>query len=90
MDESPAQWQIPVGLQMVPPFILGTGLFFFPESVRWLVKKGRIEEAWDALTWLRASDGEFDENPQQAPRRIIANSNVPPLQALKYEPNLRK
>ena len=55
---SSAQWQIPVGLQLLPPAVLGLGLFGFPESVRWLVKKGRVEEAWDSLTWMRADDGE--------------------------------
>lgn len=52
------QWQIPVGLQLIPPTVLGVGLFFFPESVRWLAKKGRVEEAYDGLAWLRADDGE--------------------------------
>ncbi|CAL5869753.1 uncharacterized protein PFLUO_LOCUS3983 [Penicillium psychrofluorescens] len=51
------QWQIPVGLQMVPAAVLGLGLLTVPESTRWLAKKGRIEEAWQSLKWIRASDG---------------------------------
>ncbi|SMY26652.1 unnamed protein product [Zymoseptoria tritici ST99CH_1A5] len=63
---SSAQWQIPVGLQMVPAFALGFGLFFQKESTRWLAKKGRNEEAWESLSWMRADDGaevkaEFEE-----------------------------
>lgn len=54
---SAAQWQIPVGLQMVPAGVLALGLFTQKESPRWLAKKGRFEEAWDALTWFRADDG---------------------------------
>jgi hypothetical protein len=27
-----------------------------PESARWLTKKGRHEEAWKSLTWIRADD----------------------------------
>ena len=62
----PAQWQIPLGLQMVPAGILGLGLFTQKESIRWLVKKGREEDAWKALSWLRADDSprvraEFEE-----------------------------
>lgn len=51
------EWQIPVGLQLVPSSILALGLFTQPESCRWLAKKGRTDEAWKSLTWLRASDG---------------------------------
>lgn len=52
------QWQIPVGLQLVPAAVLALGLFTQPESVRWLAKKDRYEEAWQSLTWMRADDGE--------------------------------
>lgn len=66
LPESSAQWQIPVGLQLVPAATLALGLFTQPESVRWLAKKERFEEAWKSLTWMRADDGpevraEFNE-----------------------------
>ncbi|KAJ6134696.1 hypothetical protein N7523_001018 [Penicillium sp. IBT 18751x] len=54
---SSSQWQIPVGLQLVPASVLAMGLFTQPESVRWLAKKGRFDEAWKSLTWMRADDG---------------------------------
>ena len=57
LPTSSKQWQIPVGLQMVPPAILGLGLLTQKESVRWLVKKGRTEKAWENLKWMRADDG---------------------------------
>lgn len=57
MEVQSAQWQIPVGLQMVPAAVLGLGLIAFPESVRWLVKRERYDEAWASLTWMRADDG---------------------------------
>ncbi|CAK1366214.1 High-affinity hexose transporter HXT6 [Cercospora beticola] len=66
MPVSSAQWQIPVGLQMLPAAVLGIGLFWQKESIRWLATKGRNDEAWEALTWMRADSGpevkaEFDE-----------------------------
>lgn len=58
LPESSKQWQIPVGLQLVPASALGLGLLALPESARWLAKKERYEEAWKSLTWIRADDGE--------------------------------
>lgn len=29
-----------------------------PESTRWLTKKGRHEEAWKSLQWIRADDSQ--------------------------------
>ncbi|CAL5873600.1 uncharacterized protein PFLUO_LOCUS7881 [Penicillium psychrofluorescens] len=60
------QWQIPVGLQIVPAAVLGLGLIPMPESTRWLAKKGRLEEALTSLQWIRASESaevkaEFNE-----------------------------
>lgn len=57
---SDRQWQIPVGLQLVPGGILGIGMLFLKESVRWLAKKGRHEEAMQSLVWIRGGE-ETDE-----------------------------
>ncbi|KAK7067627.1 hypothetical protein SK128_001258 [Halocaridina rubra] len=43
----------------IPPFI---GLFFLPNSPRWLVTRGRIEEAEKAFTFYRGSH--FDVRPE--------------------------
>lgn len=52
------QWQIPIGLQLVPAALLGFGMFTLKESVRWLTKKGRHEEAWESLKWIRADESQ--------------------------------
>lgn len=59
LPESTKQWQIPVGLQLVPATVLGLGVLTQKESVRWLVRKGREDEAWKNLCWIRADDGAF-------------------------------
>ncbi|KAI9714723.1 MAG: hypothetical protein M1820_000012 [Bogoriella megaspora] len=54
-----AQWQIPISLQLVPAGLLGLSMFTVTESVRWLTKKGRHEEAWQSLKWIRADDSDI-------------------------------
>ncbi|KAH8897908.1 MFS sugar transporter-like protein [Thozetella sp. PMI_491] len=52
------QWQIPIGLQLLPAALLGLGMLTLKESTRWLTKKGRHEEAWESLKWIRADDSQ--------------------------------
>lgn len=52
------QWQIPIGLQLVPAALLGFGMLTLKESVRWLTKKGRHDEAWESLKWIRADESQ--------------------------------
>lgn len=33
-------------------------MFTLKESVRWLTKVGRHEEAWESLKWIRADDSQ--------------------------------
>lgn len=42
----------------MPAALLGLGMFTIPESTRWLTKKGRDEEAWESLKWIRADDSQ--------------------------------
>lgn len=56
LKESTRQWQIPVGLQLVPGGILGLGMLLVKESTRWLAKRGRHNEALESLIWIRGGD----------------------------------
>ena len=47
-------YQIPLALIYIVPIILSIGLFFIPESPRWLVLAGEEEEARKSLLWLRS------------------------------------
>ena len=48
-------YQIPLAVMFAVPAMLFVGLFFVPESPRWLIGVGRSEEAKRALTRLRGS-----------------------------------
>jgi hypothetical protein len=39
-----AQWRIPVGIQLIPAFIVFIFINFLPESPRWLIKHGMVDE----------------------------------------------
>ncbi|KAH3494904.1 hypothetical protein KXW98_006072 [Aspergillus fumigatus] len=55
MPPSPAQWQIPIALQLVPGALMGLGTSTLPESVRWLLARGDHVRAHSSLLWIRAS-----------------------------------
>lgn len=50
------QWRTPILLQVFLPACVVGGLFFCPESPRWLVEKGRIDEARHCLELTRDPD----------------------------------
>lgn len=56
MKKSTAQWQIAIGLQLVPGSILGLGMLLTKESTRWLAKRGQLERAMDSLVWVRGGE----------------------------------
>ncbi|KAI9317423.1 general substrate transporter [Dichotomocladium elegans] len=51
--QSEAQWRVPLCLQLILGLLLGFGMLFFPFSPRWLMSRGREEEALRVLSKLR-------------------------------------
>jgi len=67
LDNS-GSWRIVIALGLVFCLILGVGIFFVPESPRWLIEKGRTEEARRGMARVRGLDenhplvnSDFDE-----------------------------
>lgn len=65
-------YRIPIGLQFAWALILAVGLFFLPESPRYFVKKGRLDDAAKALSSVRGQPLE-SEFIQSELAEIIAN-----------------
>ena len=57
-------WQTMFWISIVPTAVLFFGLFFLKESPRWLFKRGRREEAYEALCM---------NNPPDVARQIVAD-----------------
>lgn len=65
LDPSSASWRVPIALQII--FILATAsiLFFLPESPRWLILKGREDEALQVLSALNNEEPTTHEIRQE-------------------------
>jgi hypothetical protein len=53
-------WKLIVIFQMLVPIIIIALIFFIPESPRWLVQKGRIDDARAALRKFRDTEDEIE------------------------------
>jgi sugar porter (SP) family MFS transporter len=53
---SDASWRFPLGLQMLPAFLLLVGINFLPYSPRWLLEVGRDDEAREVVLKLHGDD----------------------------------
>jgi MFS transporter, SP family, sugar:H+ symporter len=53
-------WRVPLGFFYVVPSIVASCIFLIPESPRWLLRRGRVEESRAALHKLR--QGAFTED----------------------------
>lgn len=51
--QSNLAWMLPSIIQGIPAVLLALGIWWLPFSPRWLVKKGRDEEAIKTLSYLR-------------------------------------
>ena len=74
LSSNTQQWQVPIGLQLVPGALMGLGMFFTKESVRWYANKGRNEEAFASLQWVRG--GEDTPELRAEFREILAGVQV--------------
>lgn len=51
-DSSEFQWRFPLAFQVIPALILAIGMFFLPESPRYLIEKEKYEEGMRVLQKL--------------------------------------
>lgn len=53
-DTGRIAWRLQLGSAFIPSFILAIGIFFCPESPRWLMKHGHIAKGFKSMDKLRA------------------------------------
>lgn len=67
-----SEYRIPIGIQFAWGVILGGGLLFLPDSPRYFVKRGRVEQARSSLARLRGQPGD-SEYIEAELAEIVAN-----------------
>jgi len=68
-----SSYRIPIGIQFIWGVVVATGLFYLPESPRFFVKKGKIEQARNVLSRLRGQPRE-SEYVETELAEIVANA----------------
>lgn len=56
-------YRFPIGFQLVFPLIILLGIWWVPESPRWLIREDRPKDATHALRLLHREDKEYDPAP---------------------------
>jgi sugar porter (SP) family MFS transporter len=70
--DSPLVWRYMLAIALIPAALLYAGMHFVPSSPRWLVSKGRIDEAKATLLGIRDTQREVDRELKE----IIAQCEV--------------
>lgn len=77
--DSAFQWRFPLAFQLLPSLALVGGIWFLQESPRWLMEKGRYDEARESLRKLHGTgDNEeyLDMEYQEIHDTIVAEKSV--------------
>lgn len=61
IKNSSVAWRVPLAIPNLLSITIMSTIYFMPESPRWLMKHGRVEEARQALSALRDSSGDSTE-----------------------------
>ncbi|KAA8612331.1 Sugar transporter STL1 [Pyrenophora tritici-repentis] len=57
-NDNNGQWQTSLGIQVIPAVFLGALIMVFPESPRWLISKGKVEQGLHNLAQLHSNGDE--------------------------------
>lgn len=87
-----AQWQVPLGLQLLPGVLLLFGILWCPETPRWYAKQDRWDEARRILTKIRnlPPDHPFIQQELQDIQDQIQIAAPPPGESHSYKYYVRR
>ena len=82
-------WRLMFGLGAVPAIVLLVGLFFMPETPRWLALKGRLAEAKASILFLRGTGAHVDRELEEIDRSAREDADRKGGYAVLFEPAIR-
>jgi MFS transporter, SP family, galactose:H+ symporter len=82
-------WRLMFGLGAVPAIVLIVGLFFMPETPRWLALKGRLVEAKASILRLRGTGATVDRELEEIDRSVRDDAGRKGGYAVMFEPAIR-
>ena len=71
LEGSPAEWRIPLGLQMVPSLTLSIGILLCLFSPRWLISQDREDEIEEEMARIRNEVADLRENEIESYRQLL-------------------
>lgn len=91
-DDSKTSWRLMVGLPLVPAFFMGIFVWWIPESPRWLVSQGRLDEALRVMHKIHTSatlpQGEHNSTAQVEAELLDLWSSVEKEQSEVIDSNI--
>ncbi|KAF2787544.1 MFS monosaccharide transporter-like protein [Melanomma pulvis-pyrius CBS 109.77] len=69
-------YMIPLGIIYIVPVFMAVGLFFIPESPRWLLYKDKNEEGLRSLMWMRPHPESVPEEMADIQAAILAEKEL--------------
>ncbi|RYP42412.1 hypothetical protein DL767_000334 [Monosporascus sp. MG133] len=91
--EGDRSWRIPLGLFFIIPTIIACGVWFMDESPRWLLIKGREEEARASLQALRQgkfSQAQIDAELEEQKASLAMDAEKGNLKEIFFGTNLKR
>lgn len=87
---SPHIWRYMLAIACIPALLLWIGLLFVPRSPRWLVSKGRLEEAREVLDRIRHDDALAERELAEAQVQIEESRHQAQWHDIATQPWIRK
>jgi SP family myo-inositol transporter-like MFS transporter 13 len=72
-SNSSSGWRYMLGMAAIPSFIQLVFFIVMPESPRWLIRRGRYQEALEALQKLRGPDADINEEFESIKENCLAS-----------------
>ncbi|MBQ8706964.1 MAG: sugar porter family MFS transporter [Succinivibrionaceae bacterium] len=83
-------WRAMFFATVVPSLLFLAGVFFLPKSPRWLISKGRKQEALEVLRRIRGSEAEAQSESREIIETVSKNGSSGGLALFRSNPNFRK